>query len=1445
MTGPEGLSAGRQVLRDELRDLEMRALQSGRTRKDAIDEASRRLQRDGLRRLSTTTVGGWFEQGSPARDFQPLWALVRVLLEWAGNTPEHRLTGLERAKATGKWTSTKELWQTRWEQARTRDARKQTGTRDASNAPAASGPRRLIQYLQAARDAATQHPYPGVMGDAGLPPLAQVYVRQQTRIPTPKANSPTGVAGAAVAAGTAGSPIPADEVFSTRNSICVLLAGPGGGKSSLLRVHLADSAGRWLGEIPGGTVPVVVSADALTGTDPLPKALATATTAALGQFGLLDELDAGFFRRQPRTGVPWLVMVDGLDELPDRHHRGTVLRTLTAAAAAEPALYRFVVATRPLPPGELDTLGTQVPRFELLPFTRQDLHDYAEAWFHTLDEPERHASAFTDQLQPGLDELARTPLMASMLCQLYAADPSKPLPSGRIGAYQAFIELVYEQNTHKNITRIHEQAIQALKSHHQIPKDLQAADHAAQHVRDHLPELIDHLAHEKINGNTTPTLALCAQLLPTPRPAKIKEHLWNAFLGDLLRPTGLLTQHTGDFHFLHKTHLEYHAARHATRTEETRTQLLHTLFPAQGTTAEDHWEPPDPDVSYLLFLIDCLLAPRDQIATQTLQHLDDVTARGGLEAGKVLLWLVRSGTALPDDMTAVWLTRLAQDTTADDRDRIEAAWSLTPLPGYEQTGADLLARLAQDTTVYGSSRVAAAEALARMEGYEQTGVGILTVLIPDDSALDGWHRVRAAHALGKVNAREGIAQLVSLATQDSTLHHSDRLDAALLIDIFARGVQWAFDLSEGIREDSDRLAAATELARLDAPRGAARLTRLAQDTSLASGFRVRAADTLAQLDARAGAEQLSCLAGDTTLSDLARSRATEALVRLRGDKQAEADRLTRLADDTTRHPRFRVEAAEALARLEGHEQAGVEQLTRLAQDTSYLEGGFCRVDAAEALARLRGHEQAGADLLARLAEDVRYDSYGVTAAEALARLRGDKQAEADRLTRLVGDTTHKPPSRVGAAEALARLEGHEQAGVEQLTRLARDTTLHGFYRVDAAEALAWLEGHEQTAADQLARLAQDATLDGFHRVCAAESLTALEGHEQTGAGLLSRLAQDTTLLYDSQRTVAAEALARLRGHEQAGADLLSRLAQDTTVRGSGRVEAARALAALQDCGQVGAGLLSRLAQDTTVDGSGRVEAARALAALQDCGQVGAGLLSRLAQDTTLDGFYRVRAAESLTALEGHEQTGAGLLSRLAQDATLDGFYRVCAAESLTALEGHEQTGAELMFRLARDTTLDGLARSNATEDLARLEARAGADRLTCLARDTTLDGLARKYAAMALARLEGHEQAGVNELSRLAQDTALDGFTRMGAAEALARLGGHEQAGADLLSRLAQDTALDSSSRLNAAQALARLGGHEQAGVDELSRLAQDTTLDGFIREHAARALLYRKNRTE
>ncbi|WP_330480077.1 NACHT domain-containing protein [Streptomyces sp. NBC_00724] len=851
------------------------------------------------------------------------------------------------------------------------------------------GPTQLKAYLEAAKKAARQHPYPGVPGASSPPALADVYVRQQARPPVADDQDSPGLDDAAARGNQTGPAVPAAEVFRAGHDVCVLQGGPGGGKSTLLRTHLADTADDWLGGRTGKTLPVMVSAAALSGTDPLPTVLAKTVTGELRQLGLLDELGADFFRQPPRRGLSWLVLVDGVDEIPDTETRHAVLTMLANAAAAGTGLYRIVVATRPLPDNELGALGRHVPRFDLQPFSPDDLLTYATRWFGPLDDSGRHAKKFMAGLKRSrLEDLASTPLMALMLCQLYAADPTRPLPEGRTGAYQSFVELIYEQNFHKNVRDTHDEAIRRLKDRHQIPRDNQSAEKAAQQVRDHLLDLIDHLAHERINGSTAPAVEVLVSHLQVKRPQKVKQHLWSSFLGDLLRPTGILTQRADDFDFLHQTLLEYHAARHATRDEHARSQVLSDLIASPNAAATGRLEPPALDASYLGFLLDGLLAPEDRVTAATIRYVEELTAHGGEGVCQFLTSQVVLRTSLPLRPTTAHLARFASDIALPADARLLAAVACTDLD-RKAGGAALLA-MTDDKSLDGRSHVRAATVLGRVVDRKAGSARLLRFIRDGDFDSAADNRVLAAQGLAGVDKKAGAAVLLAMAD-----------DASL--------------------DERSRVRAATILGRVDRKTGIARLLRFIHDGELDFHVdnRVLAAQGLAGVDEKAGAAVLLAMADKSWYDDYSRILAAEALACV--NREVGTSILIGLADDTDELEKNRVRAADALARVD--REAGTARLTGLADDTGF--DVYYRVWAAESLAWV--DSEAGAARLIGLADDTKQtERTRVWAAEALARV--DREAGTARLIGLARDARERADARFDAlweADLARRRSAHQ------------------------------------------------------------------------------------------------------------------------------------------------------------------------------------------------------------------------------------------------------------------------------------------------------------------------------------------------------------------------------------------------------------------------------------
>ncbi|WP_393063422.1 NACHT domain-containing protein [Streptomyces sp. LN549] len=279
--------------------------------------------------------------------------------------------GPYRGPAASEWQYHHELWKIRWEQAKLTPPRR------------TSLDEGLLRYLAGARAAAAAHPYLGLYdpdlddAEGTPPPLTEVYVRQQSRPAAPDAHPGP----------RDDSPLePAEVVFGNDARISVVIAGPGVGKSTLLRAQVRKAADQWLADKHSAgkrsrPVPVWVSARTLVGkTTHVHEGLAAASDV-LPDHGRNPSLPPERFLQLPCAGAHWQLLVDGLDELPNASERRAVLEKLKTAIAEDPPLYRCVVATRPLPHNELGVLGDTASRYELQPFALEDVHAYVGKYF--------------------------------------------------------------------------------------------------------------------------------------------------------------------------------------------------------------------------------------------------------------------------------------------------------------------------------------------------------------------------------------------------------------------------------------------------------------------------------------------------------------------------------------------------------------------------------------------------------------------------------------------------------------------------------------------------------------------------------------------------------------------------------------------------------------------------------------------------------------------------------------------------------------------------------------------------------------------------------------------------------------------------------------------------------------------------------------------------------
>nr|WP_269153433.1 helix-turn-helix domain-containing protein [Streptomyces halstedii] len=695
---------------------------------------------------------------------------------------------------------------------------------------------RLDHYLAATESAVRDYPFAGVLSGA-VPPLTTVYVRQLARRE-------------ALGAGSAACMQPADELL-TQAGTCVVVAGPGGGKSSLLRTYLADTVADWRAGKAGPALAVLVPASALLGL-PLADALAQYCNADLA--GLVESLPAELFARRPYPDTCWLVLVDGLDEVTDPQARQRILRALAAVANGPlGGQYRFVVATRPLPQSELGLLGTTALHYQLEPFNPHDLRDVARTWFRALGlpEPDVTADRFLSAVgNANLAGLARVPLMATMLCQLQAAAPHRALPTTRSAVYDRFTDLLHQRQYAPSAQKVLHTVLDGYG-----PDTTARADE----VLDHLPELIGHLAASRLTGDTRPTLDILRDHPLARRPARILEGQWNDFLTSALCRSGLITRAGSNLAFLHQTLLEHQAARHTTRDEQARTQALEELLitPAVTPTGITPIDTPSllkpESSSYTGFLLDRLLAAQDHTTEQTAKAIAGPASPKWVVC-QFLATQVHLRTGLPAD-TADHLTSLVNDPDLDDDWKTVAAQALAEVEGYREKGATLLASLADDSHLSSHTRVHAAVYLAEVEGYQAAGATLLASLA-DSSHLDSDVRVSAAQSLAEVEGyREEGATILAIFADRSDIDSDVRVTAAMLLAKVEGYREEAATLLASLADhpdlhEEDRVDAAAYLAEVEGYReeGASLLASVADNPNIGNASRAYAARTLASLE---------------------------------------------------------------------------------------------------------------------------------------------------------------------------------------------------------------------------------------------------------------------------------------------------------------------------------------------------------------------------------------------------------------------------------------------------------------------------------------------------------------------------------------------------------------------------------------------------------------------
>ncbi|MFJ1587158.1 trypsin-like peptidase domain-containing protein [Streptomyces sp. NPDC088197] len=921
---------------------------------------------------------------------------------------------------------------------------------------------RLRSYLDDAGHISVRHPYrfPSLVE----PPLNEVYL---TQLASRRGGRAAG--GDTEPPGT--ERVTAESLVGRHRGVQVV-GGPGAGKSSLLRSIAGDSARQWL-EGGGGAaegvptvLPILVRAeDLITEPGGIPDRLTRAVQRELGGTTLgTDELNA-LFRREPPAGTRWLVLIDGLDEVPS-WRRIDVLHVI--GRLRDRPGWQVMVASRPLPDGILNRIGDdEHPTYAIEPFLPEELPAFAEKWFRAVGKPDPVATAalFTREVErnPRLREFARIPLIATMMCVVYAEDvegPGKQLPFNRSELYERFIDILVQHRNTADARQRHRSLIDE--------GDAEAQQGVTDLLREVLP-LLERLAHDRLvfGGTGSDLLDRATALSAVPRPASVTPHTWRQILRGVLEHSGLLEQREGSLRFLHPSIEEYLAALYLFGHGGPRRHLERRRWP---------WE----DLETKVFLAGLQAAADPAGLEKPLARLLRWPDRG---THRFVVELVANGIPVPDRILRRAAVILREVVIRFDRGQSAEEWEaacrqLALLDKQELVSA--LERLGGKNRRDGNARSRVAETAA---AYDRAlGLRLMSAVVTD-RGLDSGVRLHMAKTLGRYAPDNTVAVHEVLAADETMGDH--RAEAAEAVDRHdpARGLVLFRQLTRvGPAADGpDPLRVAMAYTRCHLGEGLNYLEELANGRwGLGGERRVAAARALMGYDAGRGVSTAYRLVDDRQLQGAEETWRIEAAGLLPMFGQDTALRsLLRLCADPSLSDRGRVTAGRTAGRF--HRQLGAEALVRLADSWTPASGAMA-VEAATAA--IDFFPRLGAEALERIARGGAHESFRLQAAQALPTTGYPGHEVREVWRALCWDRALTDSTRLTAAREADRRGDAGRA--EALLHLAYEDSVTPEFRLRAAKSAA--ERGDPSAASALSALALSEYLANDVRRAAAEAV---------------------------------------------------------------------------------------------------------------------------------------------------------------------------------------------------------------------------------------------------------------------------------------------------------------------------------------------------------------------
>ena len=706
----------------------------------------------------------------------------------------------------------------------------------------------LYRYLQTVWRVAQLHPYAFATGLSGarMPPLTEIYMPQELVDLTGRGvdgPSPTGGPSASAWAG-----------LLEHYGHLLVYGGPGAGKSSLLRYIAATAAADRLTNSPAGYFPVLMHARDLAADMPLADAIYGSAIKVLGT-ALSRGLPQAFFEAAPLPGIPWLVLVDGLDEIRDPEARAAAVGAL-AGCSSEPA-WRFVVATRRLPDGDISALRDLFGECELRPFTKDVFLQFAIRWISCLADPNsrERADGIQEHVRQLLDQnhLPRTPLAAAMLTTLVADAPSAHLPADRVSLYAQLTDLLQARTSpvpEPGLRSLQEQCLTMLED-------------------------IAYRRHVEGSEDTLADLALEWAGRHGLRPAAGKGIWWARTVHDALCDTGLAVSASGILQFSHSTFEDFLAARHAHRMlsqqagsrrwQETLSNYTDEIAFRYGTI--ENFVSFSQFLQFLIGMLSHAGCDVDAVVAEILENHPG--------ADQIVTDFAADGLQLGEKVTAA-LTQISADCREGDTDRVNAAIALGSLD--PDAGVALLLALTVDEDIDEECRLIVVRSLVGSEPKMAAAIQWLTFSAYWDSesrySIEAFSEVTGL-GLDDQDEQAGIEMIVLNSHLD--LRYRVAADAELAqrrgrsAQLLLRSLIPAAVLIDHLAEQAEHGNDAAFTA----------LVQLCEDDSLIASDRIDIAERLTELDQDTGIEAFNNLSAEPALTAEQRSSATARAADLR------------------------------------------------------------------------------------------------------------------------------------------------------------------------------------------------------------------------------------------------------------------------------------------------------------------------------------------------------------------------------------------------------------------------------------------------------------------------------------------------------------------------------------------------------------------------------------